>query len=126
MSDHADASRRWEGQKEKTKQSDSCRELFGVDGETIESEWNIFPGLTSLEILQKIQKDLQEEKIEPETFRDRINIEWTRRGNSDHCISNFEQVKKYATRFSQGHWTFFGLGIELQWYGTQSYFPEGK
>ena len=29
-------------------------------------EWNIFPGLASLEILQKIQEDLRERNIEPE------------------------------------------------------------
>ena len=36
----------------------------GIDGEPIEFERNIFPGLTSLEILQKIQKDLELLKIE--------------------------------------------------------------
>ena len=38
--------------------SNSYRELLGIDGEPIEFEWNIFPRLTSLEILQKILKDL--------------------------------------------------------------------
>ena len=40
------------------------RFLNGIDGEPIELEWNIFPGLTSLEILQKIQKDLQDQTSE--------------------------------------------------------------
>ena len=34
------------------------RELLGIDEEAIESEWNVFPGFTSLQILQKIQNYL--------------------------------------------------------------------
>ena len=63
---------------------------------------------------------LQDQNIEPETFTDRIifmsmfnDTEWTRRGNSEQCISNSEQVKEYAKRFSRGHWTFLGPGSEL-------------
>ena len=58
MSHLADATRRWEGQVEESQQTDSYRDFFGIDGEPIEFEWNIFPGLLSLEILQKIQKRL--------------------------------------------------------------------
>ena len=90
-------------------------------------------GLTSFEILQKIQRDLQDRHIEPEKFEDRIifmsmfnDIEWTKRGHSETCNSNSEQVKKYAKRFSQGHWTFLGPGDVEKWYGTLSYAPEGK
>ena len=50
--------------------SASCGELLGIDGKAIEFEWNIFPGLTSLQILQKIQDDLRERNIEPEQFTD--------------------------------------------------------
>ena len=82
---------------------------------------------------QKIQNDLRERNIEPETFTDRIifmsmcnDNDWTRKGNDGICISNFEKVKAYAKRFSQGHWTFLGLGDEKKWYGTLTYTPEGK
>ena len=34
-------------------------ELSGIDGEPIEFEWNIFSGFTSIEILRKIQEDLE-------------------------------------------------------------------
>ena len=96
-------------------------------------EWNILPGFSSLQILQNIQEDLRERSIEPEKFIDRINfmsmfndIDWTRKGNDGTCISNSEKVKEYAKRFSQGHWTFLGLGDEKKWYGTLPYTPEGK
>ena len=56
-----------------------------------------FPGHTSLEILQKIPKDLKDQNIEPEKFEDWIifmsmfnNIAWTKRGNLERCVSNSE------------------------------------
>ena len=76
-------------------------------------KWNIFPGFSSLQILQEIQNDSRRRNIEPEKFTDRIifvsvfnDIDWTRKGNDGICISNSEKVMKYSKRFSQGHWTF--------------------
>ena len=50
----------------------------------------------------------------------------TKKGNSEICISNSEQVKNYAKRFSRGHWSFLGPGDEEKWFGTHTYKPEGK
>ena len=107
MPEHSEGNQRWNAQLEEFRQSNSYRELGGIDGEPIEIEWKISPGLTSLEILQKIQKDLQ-------------------RGKSEKCISNSEQVTDYAKRFSRGHWSFLGPGDDEKWYGTLSYTPEGN
>ena len=49
----------------------SAQELNGIDGETIEFEWNIFPGFTSIEILRQIPKDLKIRQINPEQFEGR-------------------------------------------------------
>ena len=38
----------------------------------------------------------------------------------------FRNAKEYAKRFSQGHWTFLGLGDEKKWYGTLPYTLVGK
>ena len=38
----------------------------------------------------------------------------------------FSEVKEYAKRFSQGHWTFLGLGDEKKWFGTLRCTLEGK
>ena len=122
-----------EGQVEEFKMSPSYKELLGTDGAAIEFEWNIFPGFTSLQILQEIQNDLRKRNVEHEKFTDRItfmsmfnDIDWTRKRNDGICISNSDKVKEYAKRFSQGHWTFFGPGDEKKWYGTLPYTPEGK
>ena len=110
---------RWEGQVEEFKVSLSYKELMKIEGEPIEVEWSILPEFSSLQILQKIQNDLRERNIEPEKFTDRIifmsmfnDIDWTRKGNEEICMSNSEKVKEYARRFSRGHWTFLGAGDE--------------
>ena len=120
-------------QAQEFQQSNSYRELLGTDGEPIDFEWNIFSRVTSLEILQKIQKDVQDRHIEPEDCEDRIifmsmfnDIEWIQKGNSEQCISKSEQVKNNVKRFSRGHWTFLDPGGEKKWYGTLSKTPEGK
>ena len=86
-----------------------------------------FPGLTSLEILHKIHRDLQNQNIEPENFEGRMifmsmfnDIDWTSSGNSERCMSKSEHVKNYAKRFSRGHWTFLGPSDEKKWYRTVS------
>ena len=52
--------------------SASDKELTGIDGEPIESEWNIFPGFASLQILQEIQNNLQKRNMKLEEFTDGI------------------------------------------------------
>ena len=113
--------------------SASHRELLGIDGDAIEFECIYFSGFMLLQIVQKMQGDLQERNIEPEKFKDRLiftsmfnDIDWTRKGNDEICISNSEKVKTHAKKFSQGHWTFLGPGDEKKWYGKAKYAPEGK
>ena len=119
----SEANRRWENQ-EQNQQSNSYRELQGIAGEPIEFEWNIFPGLTSLEILQKIQKDLQDRNIEPEKFEDRIifmsmfkDIEWTKRIQRNvFRIPNESRITRRDSRKDTGHSSALEttrIGVEL-------------
>ena len=124
MNESKEAIARWQGQVEELTMYPPHKELLGIDGEAIELEWNIFPGFSSLEILQKIQKDVDRKHIKPEEFTDRIifmskfnDIDWSKRGNDEICISDAENVKDYAMKFLQGHWTFLGVGSEKKWYG---------
>ena len=66
------ANQRWKNQVEKFQQSKPYIELLGIDGEPTKFKWKMFPGLTSLEILQEIQKDVKDHNIEPEDFEDQI------------------------------------------------------
>ena len=127
MSEYSEAFKRWANQPQEFQLSNSYAELFGIDGELIEFEWNIFPGFTSLEMLQKVQEDLRSRGLEPEEFRDRISsCLYSTTSIGTWGISNSEQIKNHAERFSQGHWTSLGPGDEKKWYGTLSYKPEGK
>ena len=72
INDPKEAMKRWTGQVAEFQMENSFEELLGLDGEPIEFEWNIFPGFTSLQILQKIHSDLEEADIKPEEFSDRI------------------------------------------------------
>ena len=78
----------------------------------------MFPGLTSLQILQKIHGDLQERNIEPEKFGDRIifmsmfnDIDRVMEANEETCISNSEKVKTYAQRFLETKRSGMGTAI---------------
>ena len=59
LSDLSEANRRRECQVADFQMSAPCGELLGIHGEAIEFEEKIFPGFTSLQILQEIQNDLQ-------------------------------------------------------------------
>ena len=133
MSLHSRAIRRWEDQVAEFQMSPSYTELLVIDGEAIELEWNIFPGFTSLQILQETQNDLQKRTIEPEKFTDRIifmtmfnDIDWTRKGNGEICISNSEKVKMYAKKVSEGHSTLLDPGDEKKWYRNRNSKPGEK
>ena len=63
--EHKKANRRWAGRVTDFQLTASYEEFLGIGTEPIEFEWNSIPGLTSLGILQEIQKDLQERNIEP-------------------------------------------------------------
>ena len=53
------SSRKMEGADDGFSDKSSNQEFYGID-------WNILPGLTSLEMLRKIQNDLQSRNIDPE------------------------------------------------------------
>ena len=49
-------------------QSNGCAELSGLDGEPIEFLWNVFPGVTSIDILRQIQRDVNVRRINSDHF----------------------------------------------------------
>ena len=42
------------------------------------------------------------------------------KANDENSMSNAEKVNNFAMNFSQGHWTFLGLGLQVKWYGFHS------
>ena len=133
MNESKEAITRWDCQVEEFKRYPSYKELLGIDGQATEFGWNIFPGFSSLQILQEIQRDLKRKSIEPKEFTDRIifmsifnDIDWAIRANDEMCIADADKVKDYPKKFLQGHWTFLGPGSEKKGYGEPSYPPNGE
>ena len=58
------------------------KDMNRIDGMPTEFEWNIFPGFTTLGLLEKIQSLMRDPQCEPEHFKDKIimsmhnNIKW--------------------------------------------------
>ena len=67
-----EAIKKWNDQVSTLKMCPTFSELQGLDGDSIDFEWKIFPGATASDILHKIQADLQGEHITPENFSDRM------------------------------------------------------
>ena len=100
------------------KDSPQYRTLDTIDGEPMEFEWNIFPGFTTLQLVQEVQQFMNK-MGEPEQFQGRIifmsmfnDIIWEITDNEQECIANATLVSVFAKRFPAGRWSFLGLESE--------------
>ena len=111
----------WEEQLGWFKRSPQYGTLDTIDGEPMEFEWNIFPGFTTLRLVQKFMNKMSD----PAQFQGRIifmlmfnDIIWGTKDNEQECIANAIHVSLFATRFPAGRWSFLGLGSEKKWYSS--------
>ena len=95
-----------------------------IDGVPTEFEWKIFPGFTTLGLLEKIQDLVKDQHCEPEQFNDRIifmsmynDITWGEKRNTERCEYNSKTIADYARKFPRGRWSFLAPGSEKKWYG---------
>ena len=96
-----------------------------IDGMQTEFEWKIFPGFTTIGILEEIQKFMKSTQCELEHFNGRIifmsmynDIMWGENDNTEECVQNAIEVSKYARRFPCCRWSFLGPGLEKTWHKT--------
>ena len=110
----------WEQRLEWFKSSPEYRTLDRIDGEPMEFERNIFPGLNTLQLSQEVQELLLRLKHQ-RIFQGRFvfmsmfnDISCGSRDNEKECMSmlNFSQ---FAKRFGAGQWSFLGSS-EKKWY----------
>ena len=73
--------------------------------------WHVLLGACTLHIKKHVQKYLNGRK--PEYLGERIvsmcmfnGICWTKKGNTETCWHNAEEVAAFATKFEQRHWCF--------------------
>ena len=98
----------------------------------MELEWNIFPGFTTLQLINKVQEFMT--KIgDPAQFQGRIifmsmfnDILWGSEDNERECIANVTFVSVFAKRLPAGRWSFLGPGPEKKWYSTFIDRPQGE
>ena len=105
-------------------ENDHFKDINRIDGVPTEFEWKIFPGFTTLGLLEKIQDLVKDQHCEPEQFNDRIifmsmynDITWGEKRNTERCEYNSKTIADYARKFPRGRWSFLGPGSEKKWYG---------
>ena len=128
MNENPQSNAAWEQRLEWFKTSQEYRNLDRIDGEPIEFEWNIFPGISD-----EVKSLLLKLDETPENFRGRIlfmsmfnDISWRSRDNEKECESNANLVSPYARRFGTGQWSFLGPGSERKLYSFSEDSPQGE
>ena len=98
----------------------------------MEFEWNIFPGSTTVQLVDKVQ-EFTSKMCYPAQFQGRIifmsmfhDIIWRSKDNETKCIANSTLVSLFTKRFPAGHWSFLGPGSETKWYSTYNERPQGE
>ena len=128
---HPESNEAWKNRVAGVRAERSYRDYDGINGESTEFEWNIFPGFTTLQLCDKISDLLSSMGQTPETFTGRIlfmlmfnDISSDKNGNKDECLKNANFVKTFAGRFGIGQWSFIGPGSEKKWYSSENS-PQG-
>ena len=116
----------WEQQLGWFKDSSQYRTLDTIDGEPMDFEWNVFPGITTLQLFQEVQKFMNK-MSDPDQFIGRIifmsmfnDIIWVIKDNEQECIANATLVSVFAKKFPAGRWSVLGLGSETKLYSTDN------
>ena len=95
-------------------------------------EWNIFPGFTTLQFVDEVQKFMSK-MGEPEQFQGRIifmsmfnGISWGSKDNEQESNAGADLVSIYARRFPPGRSSFLGPGSEKKWHSAYIDRPQGE
>ena len=98
----------WEQQLGWFKDSSQYRTLDTIDGEPMEFEWNLFPGFSTLQLVQEVQQFMNK-MGEPDQCQGRIifmslfnDIIWRIKDNERECIANAALVSVFARNFPAG------------------------
>ena len=129
---HPESNEAWKKRIEWIITEKNYRDFDGINGEPTEFEWNIFPGLTTLQLCNKVSDLLSRLGEEPGTFTRRIpfmsmfkDIACDGKGNKEECLANSKVVSILAKRFGIGQWSFIRPGSEKKWYSMDENSPQG-
>ena len=94
-----DPSATWKSKIKWHPENNHFKDMNRIDGMPTEFEWKIFPGITTLGPLEKIQSLMRDPQCKPEHFKDRIifmsmynNIAWREKGSAERFEHNSQTV----------------------------------
>ena len=112
MQEHSEANKQLKDQLQYLQRSNGYQELNGIDGKPKGFEWYIFPGHTTLQILQEIQHRMEVCQTSPKEFEDRLifrsmfnNIDWTEKGSTKNVLRILQQSTITQKKLQLGHWS---------------------
>ena len=133
MNENPQSNIAWEDRLAWFKSSPAYRDLYRIDGEPMELEWNIFPGFTTLQLCHKVQELPSSLSVTPEKFTGRIifmsmfnDISWGSKDNKKECKSNAQLASLFAERFGAGQWLFLGPESEKKSCSISEDSPQGE
>ena len=129
---HPNSNESWKNRIEWITTSQSYRNFDGINGESTEFEWNIFPGLDTLQLCDKVKDLLSRLGETPANFTGRIlfmsmfnDISCGTKDNEQGCLAHARVVSLYAKRFGTGQWSFIGPSSEKKCYSIKEDSPQG-
>ena len=92
--------------------SNSCKNRNDSAGQSIDIEWHVCPGGTSVHILHEPQELMSETRHEPESFPDSFIFastsnditDWENRTVQGKCLDSAKEVATYAAKCRPGFW----------------------
>ena len=76
----------WKSKIKLYSENNHFKDMNRIDGIPTELEWKIFPGITRLGLLEKIQSLMRDPQCEPQHFSDRICKEYTSKYRKFYAI----------------------------------------
>ena len=118
----------WRSKNNWYSENNHFKKLNRIDGTPTKLEWETFPGMTTLDLLEKIQSLMRDlhfvnKIIFMSMYTDSA---WQEKGNKERCQYNSKTIADHARRFPRGHWSFLESGSEKKWYGTCTDKPDGS
>ena len=120
---HPESNEAWRNRIAGIKSVKRYRDYDGINGESTEFEWNIFPRFTTLQLRGKVNDLLSDLGEAPKPLTRRIlsvsmfnDISCDRMSNKEECLANARVVKILLKRFGIGQWSCIDTSSEKKWY----------
>ena len=111
----------WKSKIKLYSENNHFKDMNRIDGMRKEFEWEIFPGITTLALLEKIQSLMRDLQCDPEQFNDRIifmsmysDIAWGEKGNTERVWIQFKNICELCSQIPSRSLVFLGAWIRKE------------